>query len=157
MGPGKCLTATETGLSSAYKIRPSFPWETEGRNSQHTDKHKLHNARNMHTRTPRSQDRAMERKSTPSSAVPWEVQHGGMVGYHLVNLTQESKIRKCGCQNCTQASLVHETIPQCDHLPLGTVDIIADHADQNHSTAVFRKDPRDSFHTIMARQKTNSY
>lgn len=28
--PGKCLTVTETRISSAHKIRTSFPWETEG-------------------------------------------------------------------------------------------------------------------------------
>jgi len=78
---------------------------------------------------------------------------GAQWGHHLVNLTQESKISKCGCQNYAEASLAHETTSQGDHLPLSTLNITADCADQNHplhSTGLFRKEPRDSFHTIMA-------
>ena len=76
MDPGKCLTVTETRISFAHKIRPSFPWETEGRNSQHTDKHEVHNASNsclplfMHTLILRSSGRGMDRKPTPSFVVP---------------------------------------------------------------------------------------
>lgn len=47
---------------------------------------------------------------------------GAQLGCNLVNITQESKITKCGCQNCTIAALARETTPQCDHLPLNTLD-----------------------------------
>ena len=167
MDPGKCLTIPETRISSAHKIKPSFPWATEGRNSQHTDKHEVHHASNsrllllMHTLILRSLGREMDTLPTPTSAgtlrsTAWG--HGGVVT--LLTSQRKVKISQCSCQNCTQAPLAHETIPQCDHLPLSTLDITADHGDQSHplrSNSLFRKRPRDSFHTIMARQTTNSY
>lgn len=98
MNLGKCLTVTETGISSAHKIRPSFPWETEGRTSQHTDKHKVHNASN--SRLPLScthkysDPQAGGWMESPHQALQYLVESnmGAWWWCHLVNLTQESKI-----------------------------------------------------------------
>lgn len=65
--------------------------------------------------------------------------------YHLLNLMQESKINKGGCQNCSEASLNQETTPQCDHLPLSTPDITADQNHPLYSTGLLIKEPRFHF------------
>lgn len=50
---------------------------------------------------------------------------GAQLGCNPVDFTQESKMIKCGCQNCIIAYLAHETTPWFHHLSLNTLDITA--------------------------------
>lgn len=99
MDPGKCLTVTETGISSAHKIRPNFPWETERRNSQHTDKHKSTTQATAAFPCSCAHQYSDPQAESPHQALWYlgESNMGELWGCHLVNLTQESKISKCGC------------------------------------------------------------
>lgn len=159
MDPGKCLTVT------AHKIRPSFPWETEGRNSLHSDKHEVHKAKqqwpspvhaHINTHILRQGDGQEAHSKLCGTLGSPTGAHGGM---SPCNLIQESKIGNCACQTYTEAFLPHETTPQCDHLHLSILDITVDHADQNHplhSTGLFRKESKDSCHLITGEQTVNS-